>query len=182
MVEAALLLLRAGTGTPAGAVLGSFEEWSRFIGGALERVRAAGVEGFASFTELLADTTGADPTGDALRGFMGAVQEAAGHDIWSAPGEGLTVAQLQAMACDAFGRRDQAATGNKSAVADALDQLAQATGFRVWSPQGSFNNQGAGKLFASLNGLLFLRDDVQWQVSYPASGRSKPLTVCRSAR
>ncbi len=183
MVQAALILLRAGTGTPAGAVLGSFEEWGRFVGGALERVRAAGCDGFASFAEVLADTTGADPTGDALRVFLDAVQEAEKQrEVWGTSGHGVTVARLQAMACDAFGRRDQIGTGNKAAVADALDQLSQATGFKIWTQSGVFNVQSAGKMLGSLSGTLFLRDGETWLASYPESGRPKAFTVRRSAR
>lgn len=167
MMQAALLLLRAGIGTPAGATLGSFETWAQFVGGALERCRAAGVEGLAAFSEVLGASVGEDPTAIALCGFMDAFEKSAR--------EGVTPNEAGQTVTDGFGRRSN--TGHGVVCADALEALAQSAGFSsIWKGTGTYNAATVGRLFGSLNGVLFEHEGRTWRCSYPP-GRQRAFRI-----
>lgn len=171
MVSAALVLLRGGTGTGIQS-LGSFEIWSTFVGGALDRVIAAGLQGLAPFCDVINAATAADPLGDAANAFLDAIGTRNGGGTRTE----VTVKEIGAMVSDHFGHRTNVGTGVE--VASALDELASASGagHGVWDGRGLFSPKLAGAVFAKLDGVLFHRYGGEWRCVY-TPGRDRRLIV-----
>lgn len=144
LLAALLTLARAwfAAGQPATSVraLGSFEQWTRIVGGILNH---AGVAGFLGNLEEMYQT--ADEDGPVLESFLRALQGAFGGDAWTVR--------------DMVRRAHEAEQSNLDGDADRV--LRDAVPEWLWSAGGELSGIKLGKLLKANCGRRFGADNIR---------------------